>query len=184
MPTRRGYNPGYGRRAAGITQGMAGVGYRRPKKKKAAKQAKAKQRQQRGAQQQQQPTYYAPQPTYYAPQPTYYAPQPTYYAPQPQQTYYNPGSSQADEVASLHQLGIGVKDDCETAAVWYVSNNGQQLGPFNPMQIEEMAERDEITEATLFYKSGLSGWLTLDGLDDAGHSDLPDYLIGSDDEGD
>lgn len=50
---------------------------------------------------------------------------------------------------------------------WFVAHNGQQLGPFEPAQIKQMAASSQIRLDTLLWKEGMSNWVaaqTIPGL--------------------
>lgn len=43
-------------------------------------------------------------------------------------------------------------------AQWYAAIEGRQLGPLNDTELQKLADRREITQNTLMWRPGMSGW--------------------------
>ncbi len=50
--------------------------------------------------------------------------------------------------------------------VYYLAVNGQQQGPYNMQQLQQMAASGQLTPKTLSWKAGMAGWLSVESVPD------------------
>ncbi len=59
---------------------------------------------------------------------------------------------------SMQQQGAGMPPPPSQAAVYHLSVNGQQQGPYPIQQLQQMAQNGQLTPDTYVWTNGMSGW--------------------------
>ncbi|EHO71861.1 hypothetical protein HMPREF9140_00802 [Prevotella micans F0438] len=59
---------------------------------------------------------------------------------------------------SMQQQGAGMPPPLPQAAVYHLSVNGQQQGPYPIQQLQQMAQNGQLTPDTYVWTNGMSGW--------------------------
>ena len=59
---------------------------------------------------------------------------------------------------SMQQQGAGMPPPPPQAAVYHLSVNGQQQGPYPIQQLQQMAQNGQLTPDTYVWTNGMSGW--------------------------
>jgi membrane protease subunit (stomatin/prohibitin family) len=67
-------------------------------------------------------------------------------------------AGQAGGMMGMGIPGAGMPPPLPQAAPWYISVNGQQVGPVAPAQLQAYAQQGQLTAATMAWRQGMAGW--------------------------